>query len=435
VKRIYKLWEDKRSVKSQQTQRDTNILSTVQFSPSKKLIKIGLASESAAPIEDFLRSFECINNGFLLEPAPCKIEFYIEKIKNYEQARRDFKQPKKYDIIMVDNPWIPCFERDIWPLEDTYAFNSYLNNNPACARDDLFGKVFHENIRQVCMGRDNKILVFPIIGNVQMLIRRCDAEEALISETAKSTLLSENRLILQEFAGVEDSRRLLGYRGDFENGNVEVFLEILRMLGGKDEVDNSKLIINNHETACQALVWLAKLKNFGAYEKLTDELFASEPKIVAAFGWPSWDSEPKENLPGFNKILLQRISSEPIMGVWSLALPLEPYDLDVRQHAAQIIIMLSANQGSQSILARLGNVPVLAELDSKPDNYFWKKNYEEIRDALMVARPRPRTIHWNEIESELAKQIKNNLINYREDRQIEFNDVANKLEFAGRSFN
>jgi hypothetical protein len=418
IRMFEKLW-------SYQEEEDPNVTSQTPRSPAffpqsrqhEVTLKVGLASESSKPIQDVLHYLEAITSDLLSGDIPkLKFDPVIKSIHNEAYEAFWNQEEEQYDIIMLNDTWIPAFNRNqlLYPIEDTQSFKQFLEKRKI-EKEDIFGKppkdgkpcknVFRQAFQQICI--DGKIVALPMIGNIQMLIVRRDTENLIGREIALSKIEDIDILVQIAKNSGKKNKTAIYYRNDIKNAKVIVFWQLLRLLGYQDKEVNGMVYINRQH-ADRALRYLGMLSPID-YESLTKTLFSSEAPMLATIGWPSWDSVPQKELPGFDQIIARPIST-PVMGTWSLALPNNPKNHSLREISAQVILLLTANQGIQSILAQQGNPHVLEELKVKPENWFWKTNQDDIRNAIGRSKPLPRSVRWQEVEDALSSQIEEGLL-------------------------
>ncbi len=90
--------------------------------------------------------------------------------------------------------------------------------------------------------------------------------------------------------------------------------------------------------------------------------------------------------------------------------------------AAKAILTLTTNPQMQFILADLGSIPVLSDLQHRIElrnRPFWKENYAKVKEALRSAHPRPRTPRWREFSRRLIEQL----------RRRRFTDIPGLMRF------
>jgi hypothetical protein len=395
----------------------------IQVYPSELELQIGLSSESSQSIANVLEDFEHITNAFLPESYP-RLKFNIKQLKN-DEAKKNFRKPGIYDIIMLDDPWIPAYWDAIQPLDDEPFFKNYLKRE---GRDYIFSQIFHESFRHVCI-YNNKIIGLPILGNVQLFIHRLDVGEKVENVIKRSPInrdLSHLSLTeIEEFYCAATKAKFVPLRicKDVYSNGIDVFWGILRALNYKDKVENGVVFIDL-DKANKARSWIDSFTDKTSFNKLVSSLISEKQDVAAALGWPGWLSNAlSEELPILNEIKFQRFSKHPVMGVWSLCLPKNPKSElpDIRKYSIQIILALTTNSYFQFLLAKSGNIPALKDFTRTEQlrKYpFWDLNYSTIRDSLAYSLPRPRTEHWDDIEDILSRQLR-----------TEFENVPGKLIF------
>jgi hypothetical protein len=386
-------------------------------------LTIGLSSKAHEQIAEALREFERIINDF--SPSPnVSISLNIVELP-YDEARHEFLRSNAYDIIMIDDPWVPEYWDNLHPLNEEPALLDYLRTLKV-EPNELFGKLFVRSLNQACVDRD-KIMGLPILGNVQMAIHRVDTK-ALIDKNLSDKKSFDEGIDLHGFDSYYTGARAqgsipLGVRFDVNNDIVETFWEFLRAFGYEDKFEEEVLVIDKSKAEA-ARDWLNKYASKLSYKDLKAQLLDENPKILIGIGWPSWITTEitGDKSPVLTKIRLHKITNKPVMGVWLLALPKNPLRPDLRNQALRIMVAITADPHFQFFLAQRGIVPVMESFTSTEQLRaipFWGQNYFEIHDALSNAKPRPRTKQWSRIENEIARQL----------REEKFQDVPGVLSF------
>jgi hypothetical protein len=392
-------------------------------------LEIGLSSESSELIAEILKDFEHITNTFQLEQHP-QIKFNITQQDN-EEARKEFRTPNAYDIIMLDDPWIPAYGDIICPLDDFLVEQNF-------AIKSIFGDKFIESFKHVCVDQYQQIAALPLLGNVQLLIHRCDIQKKIAPQiryqlNRKLEYLSLSPL--QDFYSVVQGTEIhpLIIRDDTDNEVVEVFWEILRALNYKDGYMEDGAVIVNRCRAEEASRWMyghslhptGYIRPIG-FTDIQKFLLTENSHMAVTLGWPGWVSYSlSKDASVLNEIEFQRLAQHPVMGAWCLALPREPKHTDpiFRQYAVRVMLALTTDPQIQFLLAQRGNIPVLANFlktQTLRKIPFWRRNYSTICDALSDSLPRPRSRYWLDFEAELARQIRRGC----------FRDIPGKVVFS-----
>jgi hypothetical protein len=378
-------------------------------------LSIGL-SEASQPIANFLKHVERVLHAFQLEESS-RIRFDIHTV-SIESARDEFKRPNKYDILIVDDPWIPgyCAEEIIRPLSEESLRQ---------IKSGGFNEIFIESLHQVCH-YENQLIGLPIIGNVQMLIQRSDTYSDDIPTDVSARLTALEAL---------PNRGLhpLVRRADTDNEVIQAFWEILRALGHRDNPQADRVIINRAQ-AIQAASWMRDHTIPRRFSDIQSELIApKKSQMAVSLGWPGWMiGQTTDNNYLFREsdnIRFELLANPPLMGAWILALPQSTKHCEpqLMEYSNKVIHALTTNLEFQFLLAQQGIAPVLKEFTKTTDIKkipFWHRNYDPIRQALILSQPRPRLIDWPGFECGLASQVRQNISN-----DIPFTDIPNLLTF------
>lgn len=380
-------------------------------------LRIGLSSKAYHPIEATIKQLQQIANR-IMPDTRARLQFSVEHV-SYETARQQFQTSHSYDIIMIDDPWVPAYAEHVHALNEEPALARYLEER-GLSMEDLFGTVFIKSLREGCT-YEGRLLGLPIVGNVQLLIHRTDAYR-LLEANAPAEALRQQPLNLRAFEDVSSAakeKHLLPVliRNMVDNDIVEIFWELLRANGHSETVRDGVVHIDRGK-ARAARQWISDhtvSKNFVDFHAL---LLAEVPTVLTAVGWPAWIASDLSTpqAPRLGTLAFQRIAPKPVMGIWLLALPRHPLDPEVRDYALRVVLALTADSQFQFLLAQAGNVPVLEDFaytEQLRHVPFWERNYFTIRDALADSLPRPRTKLWQTMETEIGKQL----------RQGDFNNV------------
>lgn len=354
-----------------------------------KRLTVGLSSSRAETVRRILELYESNNRG--------QVKFLIETLP-YDQAYTQFKQDNKYDIVMLDDPWIPEFSDS---LIDFKQFSVV----PAKSKQSnkLFGETFVNSLASSCE-YDNKLLGLPIIGNVQLLLYRKDLFPVSDLPSHNDTRAMDDlaNIVLTRGAKLSTDTPFI-LRFDTENDVVEVFWQILRAYGYQEEYDSNGILIIPRRKAQQTLEWMNRVQPKGRQQKFgrTDiqKRLANGDSLVA-FGWSSWII-PMQN----PNVAVHQVSQQPLMGSWLLAVPKTS---KLQAEAVEVIVTLTTDINNQRFLAEHGGIPVLNQfpLELLQDSNFWRENGSKVMVALDDAVPRPRTPKWREIEISLGRQLR-----------------------------
>jgi hypothetical protein len=374
--------------------------------PGRIELRVGLASESYQPIQLTLESFQQWYNAFNLHDG-VRVEFSFAPFE-YLSARDGFRNASAYDLVMIDDPWVPAYANFLRPLGDEPALTELLKNENR-TYDDLFGGLFIKSLSQVCF-YDGKLLALPVLGNVQLMIHRADAWPGREIEMNLNRPLDPEEFERAASAAESAGLTPLIYRRDCRSDQAEILCELIRFRGGRVSVVDGEVEIKRRE-ADEAREWLAGHGESRTLRDLQSLLLADKPEVLAAIGWPGWVAEAfSDKKPlALDQIRFQRIAEQPVMGAWLFGLPKEPLHPAHRDCAMRVALALAATEHCQLRLAELGLFPVRAQLDvTRLQNRipFWRHNYDRVRDALEAALCRPRRPTWKETEEAMDRQFR-----------------------------
>ena len=121
-----------------------------------------------------------------------------------------------------------------------------------------------------------------------------------------------------------------------------------------------------------------------------------------SINWPAWiaamDDPSKSKVPGkieFAQMPSARLPGVAELGAWLLAIPAASPHRD----AASDFIYWATEPAQMTQAALRGNPPTRRSVFQSPDLVKKFRAFPAQLAALEVARPRPRTAQWNEIEN------------------------------------
>jgi ABC-type glycerol-3-phosphate transport system substrate-binding protein/pimeloyl-ACP methyl ester carboxylesterase len=376
-------------------------------------LKIGLSSESPETIEWMLGICQHVMNVVLNQPdIPVPFNIAVEPVREYDHAFAAFAEHlERYDIVMLDDLWLPHFESHLRDLSDLDSFQEYFDEKKP------FEAVFLKSLTGVCT-RSNapgRIFAVPVSGNVQLLMYRKDLLKAAGCTTDAPLLGDPDELLdfLVSPQAKAAAKRPFMVRYLTDNDLTENFWEILRAYGYEDQCGETGEVLIPTPLARKALEWLRLAHPGGQKDQLGWEdvkylAGSSQSEAMMMFGWPVWVMpDLVRNPDSWGFLGMKQFIRRPITGFWSLAIPATS---KYAEEAMKVILALTTVPELQFSMAEAGLVPVLREFPEpklKKRYPAWKENFDIIRCALADGQPRPRTARWRDIEKELARQIRN----------------------------
>jgi serine/threonine protein kinase/ABC-type glycerol-3-phosphate transport system substrate-binding protein len=378
-------------------------------------LTVGLASESRFAVREGFEAYHKLRAAFYRQhghsftiDVDCLEDGYT-----YERAFEQFRGDggRRYDILLVDDPWLPALRDKLTPLPSVEGFHEYWQRHPPLSP-------FVPSLAQVCRASEGGPLYgLPLVANVQVLLYRKDLvpDGAAISpEQRDVTRLDAVRELCARHRG--GPALPFAVRCGDVNSIAEQFWEVLRCYDYRDRLEDGRVIIPR-DLALKAFRWLREADPSATAlghddDFLTAGLLAEQsPGVRMGFGWPTWVMRrqvEEGDRPGLvGRVGSCQISSNPLLGAWLLVIP---RSCTCKEEALRAVLALTTSAEFQAYLAERGCVPVLRE-DLSPsqlgDVPFLSEpaNYATIRRALEQSSPRPRTPDWKRIEEELGRSF------------------------------
>lgn len=294
-----------------------------------------------------------------------------------------------YDVIMLDDPWFPKLVAGgglaLLPHEpDTDFLASCL---AVCRHPVQSGKFYG----------------LPYVGNSQLFFYRKD-----LFEKYKLGLPDRWENVLQAARTIGAGEKMYGYvmRAGPGNSAVTDFMPLLWAFGG--DIFNAEGTPNL--TSAEAIAALRFMLELGKYSPPgyagfnAAEVSAHLLQGTAAMSinWPAWiaamDDPSKSKVSGkieFAPMPAARLPGVAELGAWLLAVPAASPHRD----AAFNFIYWATSSDQMTQAALRGNPPTRRSVFHTPDLLRRFRAFPAQLAALEAARPRPRTVLWNEIEN------------------------------------
>ena len=340
-----------------------------------------------------------------------------------------------YHIIMIDDPWIPEFEPRLLDLR-TLPLHEFQDGK-------RLEELFFRPLLELCTfpSGSGKLCGLPIMGDVDFLcydttaawnepIRELLNRPVIDPDQLKQELLCEHR---KGPSGRDEpcpcGALSFAVRNLDDEDLVEHFWLLLRGYGledvyGLEPDDEIKIPASLANRASDWMYavdpeWNRRITG----GELLDNMTAGRGPAMT-FGWPNTILPKVRNDPSIAKrIGLHQFARQALLGAQVLAIPEGSSRQREKIEAARLILTLTTNPQMQFILADLGSIPVLSDLQYRIElrnRPFWKENYATMVEALRSAHPRPRTARWREFSRRLIEQL----------RKRRFSDVPGLMRFV-----
>lgn len=317
-----------------------------------------------------------------------------------------------FDIILMDDPWIPFFAEN-GHLEDLTAFfkaagvkgpdSDFLSKSLAVCRNP------YNTGPYVCL---------PYVGNAQMFFYDAAKYKEAGVDAPKTwdDVLKASKKLTESGGG-----RYFGYvfRGGQGNPVVADFMPIFWSYGADMfNADRTKVTIDTPEGAAAMKTFMAlrdvSPKGVESYNANEVGTALAAGAAASSINWPNWVATFED--PSQSK-MVGKISYSPIpagtkpgsseIGHWTMGI----MSASKNKQEAFDFMMWATSAEQIKISATRGNPPVRTSVFTDPELTSQEKfrHYPVLMEAIQASTPRPRHPKWPEIENafgiELSKAV------------------------------
>lgn len=307
-----------------------------------------------------------------------------------------------FDIILMDDPWIPFFAEN-GHLED---LTPYFKNAGAEGPDDDF----LSKSLAICRNPYNEgpYVCLPYVGNAQMFFYDAAKYKEAGVEAPKTwdDVLKAARTLTENGGG-----RYFGYvfRGGQGNPVVADFMPIFWSYGANlFNDDRTKVTIDTSEGAEAMKIFMAlrdvSPKGVESYNANEVGTAMAAGTAASSINWPNWVATFED--PAQSR-MVGKISFSPIpagtepgsseIGHWTMGIMAAAKN---KQEAFDFMLWATSPEQIKTSAER-GNPPVRASVFTDPDLTSQEKfrHYPVLMEAIQASTPRPRHPKWPEIEN------------------------------------
>ncbi len=317
-----------------------------------------------------------------------------------------------YDLILMDDPWLPFFAENGYLEELGPYFQKIGTDGPD---NDFVSKA-----TALCRNPygTGKYVCLPYVGNAQMFFYNPGIFRDNGLKGAPETW-DEVYTVMSNITKAGKGRKF-GYvlRGQEGNPVVANFMPVFWSFGGKMFDANRNPQVNN-AAGLQALEFFLKLKQIsppGAESFNADELgtYLLQGTAAASINWPNWVAtfeDPNQSrvvgLMSYAPIPAGTKTGSSEIGHWLLGVTAASKN----KQAAVDFLMWATSPEQIKISAGRGNPPVRFSVFTDPDLTSQEKfrHFPILMEAINYSTPRPRHPKWPEIENafgvELSKAV------------------------------
>lgn len=294
-----------------------------------------------------------------------------------------------YDVIMIDDPWFPRMAEggNLRPLDVTPDPDFLTSCLDVCRHPYRTGPYY----------------ALPYVGNSQLYFYRGDlfAKYHLAAPSAWEDVLTAARVI---GAG----ERMYGYVMRAAPGNAAVtdFMPLFWAFGAEMFDGEGRPSVGSPEgvAALRFMLELGRYTPPGYAGYNADEVNAHllQSTAVMSINWPSWiapmDDAAKSRVVGkieFAAVPSARRKGVASLGSWLLAIPAASKNAG----RAREFMEWATSAERMREAAERGNPPTRRSVFLDEKLRASRRSFPVQLASLESARPRPRTLHWNEIEN------------------------------------
>lgn len=317
-----------------------------------------------------------------------------------------------FDIILMDDPWIPFFAEN-GHLEDLTPY--FKNAGMEGPDNDFLSKSL-----AICRNPYNTgpYVCLPYVGNAQMFFYDAAKYKEAGVEAPKTwdDVLKASQTLTKNGGG-----RYFGYvfRGGQGNPVVADFMPIFWSYGANMfNEDRTKVTIDTPEGAAAMKMFMAlrdvSPKGIESYNANEVGTALAAGAAASSINWPNWVATFED--PSQSK-MVGKISYAPIpagtkpgsseIGHWTMGIMSASKN---KQEAFDFMVWATSAEQIK-ISATRGNPPVRASVFADPELTSQEqfRHYPVLMEAIQASTPRPRHPKWPEIENafgiELSKAV------------------------------
>lgn len=317
-----------------------------------------------------------------------------------------------FDIILMDDPWIPFFAEN-GHLEDLTAY--FKKAGMEGPDSDFLSKSL-----AVCRNPYNTgpYVCLPYVGNAQMFFYDAAKYKEAGVDAPKTwdDVLKASKMLTESGGG-----RYFGYvfRGGQGNPVVADFMPIFWSYGADMfNADRTKVTIDTPEGAAAMKTFMAlrdvSPKGVESYNANEVGTALAAGAAASSINWPNWVATFED--PTQSK-MVGKISYSPIpagtkpgsseIGHWTMGI----MSASKNKQEAFDFMLWATSPEQIKISAQRGNPPVRTSVFTDPELTSQEKfrHYPVLMEAIQASTPRPRHPKWPEIENafgiELSKAV------------------------------
>lgn len=299
-----------------------------------------------------------------------------------------------YDIVMLDDPWMPEMTEAGILLNLTKA--GYEDDADFVATSLALGKSPYKT---------GDTYALPFAGNVTLLFYNEDVLNSVGAEVPDSW---QGVLDIAKEVNGKDGK--IGYviRGQQGNPIVGDFLPVLWAHGGGIFDADWNVLVDSQEAKTALNLYIDLLNNGKNFEKNDIVSSVASGNAAMSLGWPSWYISNGASTAGYAKIPGKAAPDAPeyssgVIGNWLMGIPANTQNQEL---AMKLLTYLTSAQ-TQKAAADAGAVPTRTSVFNDTDLSQKYPFYATLLSATEQSVERPRTPRWGDIENVFGIELSN----------------------------
>ncbi|MHC1787832.1 MAG: extracellular solute-binding protein [Christensenellales bacterium] len=358
---------------------------------SAEPVKLVIAARGGSHVDvinavkaEFEKENNCVIEVLGLENADLKQKMALDS-RNQKGA---------YDIVMLDDPWMPEVTEAGLLLDLTQA--GYADDADFVKTSLALGKAPYGT---------GDTFALPFAGNVTLLFYN---EAVLSAAGAQAPDSWQGVLDIAKAVNGKDGK--IGYviRGQQGNPIVGDFLPILWAHGGDIFDADWNVLVDSAEAKTALSLYIELLNNGKNFEK--NDIVSSVANGTAAMslGWPSWYIVKGASTAGYARIPGKAAPDSAeypsgVIGNWLMGIPANTQNKDL---AIKLLTYLTS-AATQKAAADVGAVPTRTSVFTDAELAQKYPFYQTLLTATEQSRERPRTPKWGDIENVFGIELSN----------------------------
>jgi multiple sugar transport system substrate-binding protein len=299
-----------------------------------------------------------------------------------------------YDIVMLDDPWMPEVTEAGMLLNLTQQ--GYTDDPDFVPTSLALGKAPYGT---------GDTFALPFSGNVTLLFYN-----AVVLASANAEVPDSWQGALDIAKAVNGKDGKVGYviRGQQGNPIVGDFMPVLWAFGGDVFDADWNVTVDSQEARDALNLYIQLLENGANYEKNDIVSSVADGKAAMSLGWPSWYISGKASTAGYAKIPGKVNADSPenpagMIGNWLMGVPKNTQHPEL---AVKLLTFLTSAE-TQRAAAPSGAVPTRTSVFTDEALSQEYPFYATLLAATEASRERPRTPLWGDIENVFGIELSN----------------------------